>query len=562
MKSGKAAGLDDIRTEQIKHLGPLTIIWLVRFLNNCVIKPQIPKIWRKTKVVALLKPGKDPSEPKSYRPISLLCHFFKILERMILNRISPSVDEELIKEQAGFRPGKSCCGQILNLTQHIENGFENKEITGVALVDLSAAYDTINHKTLIQKVYSVTKDYKLANFIKCLHQNRRFQVILNGKNSRWRNQKNGLAQGSVLAPILFNMYTNDQPTNAHTRSFIYADDTALATQANTFELVEQKLENALKDLGKYYENNNLRPNPSKTEVCAFHLKNKKANRKLNIQWKSETLNHNFTPKYLGVTLDRTLSFKKHCQQTKLKVTSRNNLMKKLTNTSWGAKPHVLRTSALALSFSAAEYAAPAWKNSPHAKEVDIALNEAGRIVSGCMQPTPLVKIYPILGIAPPPIRRTVAAEAERAKQLNDRRHLMFNQTPGNKRLRSRKSFLHTTNPLLCSPQERKEQLWKESLQPDPPPDLKENPATGFDLPFTTWRSLNRLRTGVSRCRENLVRWGYAQEEENKCDCGEIQNHSHLLNCSQLELDEPCTQEDLMKANPKAIHVANFWKLKI
>lgn len=71
---------------------------------------------------------------------------------MILNRISLLVDEALIPEQTGFKPGKLWCSQVLNLTQHIEDGFERK-ISGVAFIDLSAAYDTVNHKRLISKVY-------------------------------------------------------------------------------------------------------------------------------------------------------------------------------------------------------------------------------------------------------------------------------------------------------------------------------------------------------------------------------------------------------------------------
>ena len=68
---------------------------------------------------------------------------YKLYEHLILNRRAPSVDRHLIKEQAGFRPGKSCCSQLLNLTQHIEDGYQRGMIAGAAFVDLSAAYDTV-----------------------------------------------------------------------------------------------------------------------------------------------------------------------------------------------------------------------------------------------------------------------------------------------------------------------------------------------------------------------------------------------------------------------------------
>ena len=210
LKAGKAAGLDGLLTEMLPHLGNTAKYWLLDMLNECTSTKHIPSIWRKAKVIAIPKPGKDPSSPKSYRPISLLCIPYKLYERLILMRISPLVDEKLTKDQAGFRPGRSCTGQLLNLTQHIEDGYERKMLTGAAFVDLSAAYVTVQHRLMIRKLMDMTGDIDLCQVIRGLLSNRRFFVQLNDK-SRWRSQKNGLPQGSVLAPLLFNIYTNDQP---------------------------------------------------------------------------------------------------------------------------------------------------------------------------------------------------------------------------------------------------------------------------------------------------------------------------------------------------------------
>ena len=94
--------------------------------------------------------------------ISLLCHMYKLYERLILNRIAASIERHLIKEQVGFRPKKSCCSQLLNLTQHIEDGYQ---ITGAAFVDLSAAYGTVHHKLFIRKLYEFTPDNPLCRVI-------------------------------------------------------------------------------------------------------------------------------------------------------------------------------------------------------------------------------------------------------------------------------------------------------------------------------------------------------------------------------------------------------------
>ena len=108
---------------------------------------------------------------------------------MILSRLLPIVDEKLIPEQVGFRPGRSCTGQILKLTQHIEDSFEKGIVTSAIFVDLSAAYDTINHRKLLHKLLEITKDSSLTKFTQTMLRNRRFYVILNGKRSKWRNPK-------------------------------------------------------------------------------------------------------------------------------------------------------------------------------------------------------------------------------------------------------------------------------------------------------------------------------------------------------------------------------------
>lgn len=125
--------------------------------------------------------------------------------------------------------------------------------------------------------------------------------------------------------MLFNLYTNDQPTSRDTKHFLYADDLAITAQDTTFDDVEKKLTNAHLVMTKYYDNNQLKPNPNKTQVCCFHLWNRDAKKHLNLEWLGKTLHNTDYPVYHGVTLDRTLTFKEHCSKTKMKVQARNSL---------------------------------------------------------------------------------------------------------------------------------------------------------------------------------------------------------------------------------------------
>ena len=175
------------------------------------------------------------------------------------------LEQHIIKEQAGFRPGKSCTSQLLNLTQHIEDGYQRGMITGAAFVDLSAAYDTVNHRILIQKLYNTTQDSQLCRVFQNMLSNRRFYVELHNERSRWRKQKNGLPRGSVLSPILFNIYTTDQPIHDGTRNFLYADDLCVTAQYSSFTEVETTIGDALEELtSQYYRSNSLRANPDMT----------------------------------------------------------------------------------------------------------------------------------------------------------------------------------------------------------------------------------------------------------------------------------------------------------
>ena len=145
LQNGKAPGNDNIRTEFLKNLAPEVMRWLQHFLSICLETSTIPSRWKTAKVIATLKPKKPANEPKSYRPISLLSHIYKLLERLILSRINDTVEGTLPYTQAGFRKGKSTTEQTARLVNDIETAFQKKQKFGAVFIDLTAAYDTVWH---------------------------------------------------------------------------------------------------------------------------------------------------------------------------------------------------------------------------------------------------------------------------------------------------------------------------------------------------------------------------------------------------------------------------------
>jgi len=210
-----------------------------KFFSRIMATHSIPKIWRKAKVIAVEKPGKDPSLAANYRPISLLSLFYKLLERLALQRISPTVEGLLSPDQAGFRKGRSTCDQVADLTTFTENRLQQNRKTGAVFLDLTAAYDTVWDTGFLYKL-SKSMPYWFTRLVGLLLRDWRFRVHMGNDTSSWRRQRNGLPQGCVLAPVLFNLYSNDVPVT-HGRKFIYAEDICLTIQGQYFSELECSL---------------------------------------------------------------------------------------------------------------------------------------------------------------------------------------------------------------------------------------------------------------------------------------------------------------------------------
>ena len=284
--------------------------------------------------------------------------------KYVNNCVEPLIDPLLPKEQDGFRRGKSTVDQVVLLTQNIEDSFEAKKKTGAVFVDLTAAYDTVWHRGLTCKLLRLLPDKHMVRMIMELVRNRSFTLTTgDSKQSRLRYLKNGVPQGSVLAPLLFNTYTYGLPSMISGK-FAYADDLALLHSSGNWKGLEGTLSQDMSTLLAYLQTWRLKLSHTKTVTAAFHLNNREAKRELKVYNNSRLLPFCPTPTYLGVKLDRLLTFRHHLVALLKKLSSRITLLRRLVGSGWGAGAKTLRIATLSQVYSTAEYCAQC-SHSPH-----------------------------------------------------------------------------------------------------------------------------------------------------------------------------------------------------
>jgi hypothetical protein len=227
-------------------------------------------------------------------------------------------------------------------------------------------------------------------------------------------------------------------------------------------------------------------------------------------------------------MDRTLIFRQHLESMKDKIKTRNNIIAKLAGTSWGCHANVLRTSALALVYSVADYCAPVWARSAHCKKVDVQLNNTMRIITGTVRSTQLDWLPVLSNIAPPDLRRQVQTESMILKLSNyPDLHVQIdiaNHPP--MRLSSRK-------PIWSMARSNKsiEEMWANkwtntNVRNHFLVSVPDSRVPGFELSRAQWTALNRIRTGQGRCNYQLHKWGMT--DSPLFECGLIQTTSHIV----------------------------------
>ncbi|GFV06107.1 RNA-directed DNA polymerase from mobile element jockey [Trichonephila clavipes] len=315
LKNNKAPGSDLITNKMIKNF-PLKIILILTYLiNKILILRHFPNNWKNAVVFPIKKPNKNAHNPENYRPISLLSILSKITEYVILNRLKTFTNENnfINPNQYGFTRNLSTYHPLLGLTENITAGFQRGRSTGAVFLDIQKAFDRVWVSGLIYKLITNNFPPALIHLINSYLVNRFFQVRVNDTLSNSFKINYGVPQGSLLGPLLFNIFINDIPTHPQTSTNMYADDTVtLATYKNN-KTITLALNNHLKLLETFFDTWKIKINIDKTIAVLFTKRKTKPTPptlySTQLQWSQNT-------KYLGLTLDNKLTWKQHIIQTR------------------------------------------------------------------------------------------------------------------------------------------------------------------------------------------------------------------------------------------------------
>ena len=274
----------------------------------CIETSNFPETLKKGKTSSILK-KEDAFDKKNYIPISILPSLFKILERLKEKQVKPYTNSFLSPLLCGYREGYSTQHALLRLVKNCKKALDQKIYTRAVFIDFYKVFDCLNHDLLIAKLDAYGFTRQAVRYIKSYLRDRKQRIKMNGSYSEWRNITHRVLQGSVLSPLLFDIYINDLFISVSNRLICsYADDTTTYVSDYRNEEIIRKLENDTAILSELIRDNSMKVNAEKCHVMFFrNTKSTSIERRID----TEVVHESTEEKLLGIIVDKTLSFKAH-----------------------------------------------------------------------------------------------------------------------------------------------------------------------------------------------------------------------------------------------------------
>ena len=331
LKNGKAPGPDKIPTKLIKDAGEGICKPLAMIFNSSFRHGIFPDIWKLARVTPIFKSG-SRSDANNYRPISVICVFSRILERIVHDQMYDYLRSRgiLTTSQSAFQRLCSTTTSLIDSTEFWYENIDHKQVNLAIFLDLKKAFDTVDHKILLEKLEAYGIRELAGNWFRSYLEDRQ----LNCYESRAKTITCGIPQGSSLGPLLFIVYLNDfEKCLKACKAGMYADDTQVSLASLIVDELVRKAQDELGNISEWMRLNKLSANPQKTEYMFIGHPNRtnKITEQEILKLNGSEIKRVKKTKSLGVIIDQGLNWEDQSKATKAKVRGGLASLKNLKN---------------------------------------------------------------------------------------------------------------------------------------------------------------------------------------------------------------------------------------